>query len=144
MVVLWGAAGGCAGGGVIKQATDPIAGCYQFERNEGAQELNLPWGFELLAEPLPNPPANYADSHRAFTWMTATQRADSPFAYWRILESGIIQVGYPGRGAYTLSLERRGEDLVGRGRSEGDAVPLGASADRTVFTLIARRVQCAE
>ena len=134
----------CATGSGAGTASEALAGCYRFERNEGALRLNLPWGFELRSETLGDGWANYADANRVFTWMTETRRTGLPFGYWRVMDAGFVQVGYPGLGAYTLSLELEGRDLVGRGRSEGDAVPLNQNPDRRVAQVIARRVTCPE
>ena len=121
------------------------AGCYQFERNDGARALGLPWGFELDAAPLGQGWPLLTDREgvkRARTATSPTGRDDHPFGYWWESARDSVEVGYPGGGGITLRLARRGQDLLGQGTAAGDAAPVGGPAPRTPAPVVARRVLC--
>ena len=130
----------------VPARTVSAAGCYQFERNDGARALGLPWGVELLAEPLGPGWPLWTDVSGVRSARTATgpvERDDHPFGYWRVTAGDSIEIGHPGGGGAVLTLGPGGQDLVGRGNAAGDAVPLGgASGDRTPAPVVARRVLC--
>lgn len=132
----------CASRGSQQQEAGPasLTGCYQFEWTEAARELGLPWGFELLDEPFVRP--GYEEARVAVTRLSATRRADHPFQYWRPAAGDSIDLGYAGRGAFSLTLAPGGGDLFGVGVSVGDAVGLGREPDRSPRPVTARRVLC--
>lgn len=140
--VLLAAAAGCA---TTQEAADPageVAGCYQFTRNDGARELGLPWGFELLDAPLQGW-GNLPDAHAARTRVTEREVRDHPFAYWRWTEADSVQVGHPGGGGFSLTLGPEGQDLVGSARAVGDIVLPGESSEpREARRVVARKVLC--
>ena len=126
--------------------TDPVVGCYQFERNSGARTLGLPWGVVLEDGPVGAGWPLLADLEgvrRARTATSPTGRADHPFGYWHVTPNDSLEIGYPGGGGLVLSLIRQGQDLVGEGIAAGDALPFGAPlGPRTPAPVVARRVLC--
>lgn len=127
-VALAAAVAGCASGsgtqGGSGSAGDGAAGCYQIEWNADMARLGMPWGFELLDEPLggEGPDAD-ATAFRAVTRSTATRRTDTPFNVWRIVDATRIRVGYaPVGGALSLALHAEGGALVGTVQAVGDAL----------------------
>lgn len=129
-------------GGAQTEADGAVAGCYQFEWTAETAALGLPWGFELLTRPLEGW-ANVPDGREARTRATEERVQDHPFAFWRPLAGGLVQVGHPGGGGVALTLRREGQDLVGTARTTGDAVSPGEEPgpgpERPV---VARRVLC--
>ena len=125
---------------------DPVVGCYQFERNSGAQTLGLPWGVELEAVPVGAGWPLIADLEgvrRARTATSPTGRADHPSGYWHLTPADSVEIGYPGGGGIVLSLSKQGQDLVGEGIAAGDVLPFGALAGpRTPAPVVALRVLC--
>lgn len=123
-----------------------LAGCYQFERNEGARGLGLPWGVELVDEPLGSEwpgMSGRAGVRRARTATSPTERGDVPFGYWAPAGTDSLEIGYPGGGGMVLTLGVSGPDLIGGGRGVGDAIPLGGSlGPRPPLPVVARRVLC--
>lgn len=120
---------GCAA--VLGSGPDPgtLAGCYRFERNPGAEELRLPWGLLVRAEPLEEGwplMERFDDVYAALTLESASRWIDHPFGYWRPVEGDSLQVGHPGGGGIVLVLAPREDGgLAGRGRDAGDAVRPG-------------------
>jgi hypothetical protein len=129
---------GCA---TTPEETGPAAlvGCYQFERNEGARALNLPWGFDLEEAELD---VGLAGARLAVSRLSATRTADHPFRYWTVQDDGTIRVGYPGRGAYHLELRAEGRALVGQGWDVGDVLRPGETLPRPAHHVVAQRVLC--
>ena len=120
----------------------PVTGCFQFEWNAAAKTLGLPWGFELLAGPLEGW-GNLPEAQTALTRLTELRIADHPFAFWDRVAADSVRVGHPGGGAFSLTLGESGQDLVGWGRSTGDALPLGGvRPGGPQGPVIARRVLC--
>ncbi len=130
--------------------TDPAIGCYQFEQGAGARTLGLPWGVELDGEPLgPGWPLmdDLAGVRRARTATGPIARDDHPLGYWRPAAGDSIEIGHPGGGGVALMLSPRGQDLIGTGTANGDAIPLGSAPDPRVARaapaqVVARRVLC--
>jgi hypothetical protein len=126
------------------RASARIAGCYQFRWDEGARALRLPWGLELLDEPVGYGwmiTMRYADVKLARTATSPTQRDDHPFGYWRLTEADSVEVGHPGGGAgFVLVLGSEGQDLVGSGRAVGDVLAPGETPPSRRVT--AYRVLC--
>ena len=121
-----------------------IAGCYQFRWDEGARTLRLPWGVELLDEPVGYGwmiTMRYADVKLARTATSVTGRDDHPFGYWRVTAEDSVEIGHPGGGAgYTLTLAPVGQDLIGTGRPIGDVLSPGETPATRRVT--AYRVLC--
>jgi hypothetical protein len=120
------------------------AGCYQFYRDEGARVLGLPWGLELLDEPLAGGwmvTMRFPDVMKALTATSPTAREDHPIGYWREIPGDSIELGHPGGGGgYTLLLTLDGQDLVGRATAVGDAGAPGQP--RPTRAVTAYRVLC--
>jgi hypothetical protein len=135
-------AAGCASPGDGAASASALVGCYQFERGTDARVLGLPWGVELRMDALEGW-GNLPDAWVALTRVTAEETADHPLAYWALADGDSVRVGHPGGGALDLVLAPVGQDLIGQGRSVGDAVSpgqrLGPSEPRPV---VARRVVC--
>ena len=127
-------------------AARPATGCYQFEWNEGARRLALPWGFVLEDRALePGWPvqARAEDARQALTATSPNARADHPFGYWLRTPADSIEIGYPGGGGLVLRLAQSGQDLIGLARPVGDAVQPGEPFGlRPALPVIARRVLC--
>ncbi len=140
--------GACAtGGGMGQEPAGSMKSpdgsrCYQFERNEAADRLGLPWGFVLTEEPL----GSYAtlERFRAATLDGPTDRRDFPFAAWWIdPEEGTLKVGPEVTGSIQLELREEGRALVGESLPIGDAIPFGGEIDRTPTTgIVAQQVMC--
>lgn len=109
-------------------SSDP-AGCWYFERDPAAAELNLPWGIRLLTEPLPDAPAD-PDARLART-LNADGPADHPFGYWAPVAGDSVVIGYPAGGGLVLRLLRGDTSMSGIARPVGD-VMTGPRPDRTV------------
>lgn len=126
---------------------ESLTGCYRFEQSEGAEALGLPWGVELTADDLEEgwPILEEQEGIRAArTLLSAGERTDHPFGYWRITESDSVEVGHPGGGGVVLVLAADEEALVGRGRSAGDALSPGQEAKtRRTYSVRAVLVECA-
>jgi hypothetical protein len=120
---------------------DDFAGCYQFRWDAAAAEMRLPWGFDLLEEPLEGW-GNVPDGRVARTRTTERTMRDQPFAFWRRAGQDSIRVGHPGGGGLSLSLARQGPDLVGTARTLGDAIPLGEPPPPITRPIVAYRVLC--
>jgi hypothetical protein len=119
-----------------------LAGCYQFRWDAAAAEMRLPWGFDLLDEPLEGW-GNVPDGRVAHTRTTEGTTRNQPFAFWRRVAEDSIRVGHPGGGGLSLSLARQGPDLVGTAQTLGDAVPLGGgNPSPLVRPVVAYRVVC--
>lgn len=138
---------GCAA--VLGSGPDPetLAGCYRFERNAGAEELRLPWGLLLRAEPLEEGwplMERFDDVYTALTLESASRWIDHPFGYWRPVEGDSLQVGHPGGGGIVLVLAPREDGgLTGRGRDAGDAVRPGEDpSQRTSRSVRLDVVEC--
>jgi hypothetical protein len=141
-VRAWTLALGCAA--LSARDASDLAGCYQFRRDEDARSLGLPWGVELLDEPVGYGwmiTMRFEDVKKALTATSATERDDHPFGYWRITAEDSVELGHPGGGAgFTLTLAPEGQDLVGRGRPVGDVTPPGQTPPAREVT--AHRVLC--
>jgi hypothetical protein len=132
----------CAAPRAEDGARDDLAGCYQFRWDDAAAEMRLPWGFDLLDEPLEGW-GNVPDGRVARTRATERTMRDQPFAFWRRVAQDSIRVAHPGGGGLSLRLARQGPDLVGTARTLGDAVPLdGGSPSPRVRPVVAYRVLC--
>lgn len=113
--------GACASTG---QGADPgdLAGCYYFDQDDVARDLNLPWGVRLLDGPIQGWPAlQQYEGARVASTLTGTDEADHPFGYWRPLAADSILVGYPAGGGLSLRLSTAGDGLSGIARALGDA-----------------------
>ena len=121
-------------------AANPV-GCWYFERDAHASELNLPWGVRLLGESLANAPA-HADARAART-LQADGEADFPFGFWAPIAGESIVIGYPAGGGLLLRVAGGDTSLHGIARPVGDALAPGAGPrpDRPVHL---SRAQCPE
>jgi hypothetical protein len=138
-------AGGCAS--APEPETEAALGCYQFERTEGVRLLNLPWGFRLEGDTLsPDWPVaqRSPDAREALTMFSPHGWQEGPFGYWLRTAGDTIEIGYPGFGAgWVLRLAPSGQDLIGLGRSVGDAVPPDRAFGPDPWASVtARRVLC--
>lgn len=122
----------------------PLAGCYQFERDEGARALGLPWGVTLEMEELAGYP-NLSGARRAVTMVDAERTASNPFNYWAVTDSGTVRIGVAPGGGISLDLLPSNGELHGFGRALGDAMPPAANDPaRGPFPVTAHRVVCDE
>ncbi|MBW3552114.1 MAG: hypothetical protein KY466_01320 [Gemmatimonadetes bacterium] len=131
-------AGACASAG---QGSDPaaLAGCYYFEQDDLARQLQLPWGIRLLDRPLDGWPAvQQYDDVRVATTLTGQDEVDHPFGYWRPLSGDSILVGYPAGGGLSLRLVPDGGWMVGAVRALGDATLQAQRPDHPLRLLHAR------
>jgi hypothetical protein len=103
------------------RTVDDAAGCYYFERDAIAQELQLPWGVRLLADTLTGWPAvqQLPEVRRAVTLFAPGDERTFPFGYWRPLGTDSLEIGYPAGGGLRLTV------AVGQARLVGTAVPVG-------------------
>lgn len=134
----------CASGKSAREEIEALSGCYRFEQPAGDRKLDLPWGLELLDEPLEGWPG-LPEAFRARSWLTSVEPADHPFAYWMPVEGDSIRTGHPGGGGFDVVLTGPDDegDLSGHGRPVGDALSpgdTGESPDSARVT--ARRVAC--
>lgn len=135
ILAILGAA--CASTG---QAADPadLAGCYYFEQDAVFQELQLPWGFRLLDQPLEGWPAlQQLEDVRVATTLTGRDEVDHPFGYWRPLAGDSLLVGYPAGGGFSLRIELDANEMTGSILPVGDA-GLGERTARPVGIIHAR------
>lgn len=116
-ILLAAAAVACAS----TQAGDAqdVAGCYYFEQDATARQLNLPWGVRLTTEPLTGWPALEGSAYVAVTLWDVDRTTDFPFGYWQTTAVDSIRIGYPGMGGFSLELTPE------NGVLEGVAVPMG-------------------
>jgi hypothetical protein len=102
-------------------AAQQLAGCYYFEQDETARELNLPWGVELTSDSLSSPFLKGQENVRAAITLADPERtADFPFGYWQPLTEQTLRLGYPGMGGFTVDLTVEGDALTGRIAGAGD------------------------
>lgn len=134
----------CAPRNAATQAGD-VAGCWYFERNAGADALNLPWGVRLTADALDEnwPAMNGRDARHAAT-LTTGGDADHPFAYWLASAADSIEVGHPGGRGLVLDLHVSDTSLAGSARAVGDALPLDGPAARSAQAVRLTRARCPE
>jgi hypothetical protein len=129
---------------IADRTESDIAGCYQFRWDEGARTLRLPWGVELLDEPVGYGwmiTMRYTDVKRALTATSVAERDDHPFGYWRMTPEDSVEMGHPGGGAgFTLTLAPVGQDLIGTGRPVGDVLSPGETP--AAHPVTAYRVLC--
>jgi hypothetical protein len=136
-------AAACASAG--SGAAARIAGCYYFERDAAADQLQLPWGVRLLDRPLEGwPLARQYEGVRVATTLTGQDEADHPFGFWRPLNGDSIQIGYPAGGGLSLRLDIQPGRLAGTAHPVGDALPLGATPDRTPRPVALMHARCPE
>lgn len=140
------ALGGCsssAGGGMMHNDAMSPDGvqCYQFERNDAADRLGLPWGMVRTHEYLD--PVGPGARHTAMTLNGPSDRANYPIGYWRHVEGG-LEFGANGMGPLSLTLRPDGVSLRGTGRFVGDARPAGGGdVNRSpVDGVVAHQVMC--
>ncbi len=114
-------AGACAS--TPDGSAQDLAGCYYFEQDATARELNLPWGVRLTAEPLTGwPPLEQEEDVRvAVTLIGEEETADHPFGYWRPMADDSVRIGYPGTGGFVVDLVVGESELVGTATPVGDA-----------------------
>ena len=138
-LALLGAA--CASAG---QGSDSavVPGCYYFEQDDTARQLQLPWGIRLLDRPLEGWPAvqQYEDA-RVATTLTGQDEVDHPFGYWRSLSGDSILVGYPAGGGLSLRLAADSGGMAGTARPVGDAT---LSTQRPTYALRLVHARCPE
>lgn len=134
------AAGACAStpGGAAQE----VAGCYYFEQDATARQLNLPWGVHLTADTLSGwPPIDQEpDTYTAVTLTSPERTDDFPFGYWQARGADSIRIGYPSMGGFVLDLAVQDSQLVGTATSVGDA----GLGDRPTHTVRLDRARCPE
>jgi hypothetical protein len=107
----------------------PLLGCHYFTQDQGARDLQLPWGVRLTDRALEGWPAiqQRHDVMQATT-LTGTAETDHPFGYWIRTASDSIEIGYPGGGGLVLELALDSGAFHGVARAVGDALePLAVS-----------------
>jgi len=102
------------------------------------RELGMPWGFDLLADPLEGVPG-YEDAFRVETRITQTEITGLPFTYWRVMPDSVIRIGYPSLGPLSVDVREEGMALVGTAYDVGDALMPNQKRPRP-FT--AHRIRC--
>lgn len=134
-------AAACASAG---QGSDSAVapGCYYFEQDDVARQLQLPWGIRLLEGPLEGWPAvQQYEGARLATTLTGQDEADHPFGYWRPLDGDSILVGYPAGGGLSLRLVSDSGRMTGTARPVGDAT---LEAQRPSYPLRLVHARCPE
>lgn len=114
------AAGACAS--TPEGSAQEMAGCYYFEQDATARQLNLPWGVRLTADSLTGwPPLDQQpETFTAVTLIRPGETRDTPFGYWQA-RGDSVRIGYPGMGGFSVELSRQDSVLVGTARGVGDA-----------------------
>lgn len=123
------------------QGADPadLAGCYYFDQDAVAAELQLPWGVRLLDRPLEGWPAlQQLEGVRLATTLTGRAEADHPFGYWRVVSADSIIVGYPAGGGLSVHLAPDERGMAGTVRAVGDATLQATRPSHPVRLLRAR------
>lgn len=101
---------------------DTLPGCYYFDRNDAAHELDLPWGIRLEPDSLRGwAMARDPDFRSAVTLTGSGTTAKQPFAYWKRLSEDSVEVGYPSLGSLALRLVITDRGFEGAARAVGDA-----------------------
>ncbi len=97
------------------------AGCYYFEQDATARELNLPWGVRLTADSLTGWPSmdQEPETYTAVTLVGPDETQDFPFGYWQTRGPDSLRIGYPSMGGFVLDL------VLGDGHLAGTALPVG-------------------
>lgn len=123
-------------------AAQEVAGCYYFEQDETARQLNLPWGVQLTADSLTGwPPLDQQpETYEAVTLVGPEETRDFPFGYWQSLSSDSVRIGYPSMGGFVLNLAREEGHLVGTARPVGDA----GLGERTTHAVHLQHARCPE
>lgn len=136
--------GACASAGE-RLSAQQLAGCYYFERNDVARELNLPWGVRLTEDSLQGWPAMAArHALRAATLSTEGDQ-DHPFGYWLTIDSDSVEIGYPAGGSLVVRVAPDGQRMVGTVRALGDAVPPpGVARAATAQPVMLQHALCPE
>lgn len=121
-------------------AAQELAGCYYFEQDATARQLNLPWGVQLTADPLSGwPPIDQQpDTYTAVTLTDAQRTDDFPFGYWQVRSGDSIRIGYPSMGGFVLDLAVQDSQLVGTATPVGDA----GLGDRPTHSVRLDRARC--
>lgn len=123
-------------------AAQELAGCYYFEQDETARELNLPWGVQLTTDSLDSPFLEGQENVRAAITLADGERtADFPFGYWQPLTEETLRLGHPGMGGFTVDLTIDGDALSGRLAGEGD---VATGAPMRSFPVRLTRARCPE
>lgn len=120
-------------------AAQELSGCYYFERDATARELNLPWGVQLTDQPLEGWPIGQQEGvRRAVTLKGPDQTADFPFGYWQA-KADSVRLGYPGMGGFLVDLAVEEQALEGTARPVGDA---GVDEERPVHPVRLTLARC--
>ncbi|MFW5952298.1 MAG: hypothetical protein ACOCVZ_09305 [Gemmatimonadota bacterium] len=134
-------AAGAACASTQEAPADRLAGCYYFDRDEIARQLDLPWGVRLTTEPLADwPPLSEQEDVRvAVTLRDYDETTDYPFGYWRPLTGDSLRLGYPGAGGFVVDLVVGDRALTGLARPVGDA---GLDLDRRAHPVRLQHARC--
>lgn len=110
-----------------------MEGCYYFQQDETARELNLPWGVRLTTDSLTGwPPLEQEPGvYEAVTLRGPDRTTRFPFGFWQSLPGDSVRIGYPGSGGFSLDLAVESDALVGVAVPVGDA-GLGPRTPRAV------------
>lgn len=123
--------------------TQQLTGCYYFEQDAVARDLNLPWGVELTADSLTDAPLLRAQENVrvAVTLLGPDEKGDFPFGYWQVIAEDAIRLGYPGMGGFTADLSVEGDELSGILGGAGD---IASSSQPRSARVRLTRAQCPE
>ncbi len=123
-------------------AAQEVAGCYYFEQDATARQLNLPWGVHLTADSLTGwPPLDQEpETYRAVTLVGPDEIQDFPFGYWQNRGPDSVRIGYPSMGGFVVNLVREDDYLTGTAIPVGDA----GMGDRTRHAVRLQHAACPE
>lgn len=132
----------CASTGERQEGAVP--GCYYFQQDPAAEELNLPWGVRLKEADLQGWPAmERRGGAREAATLTGRGEADHPFGYWMTTASDSVEIGYPAGGGFVLKLAVGEElDLRGVAIPVGDMVNPNDPSPREQHAVLLTRARC--
>jgi hypothetical protein len=150
LLAILPAAAGC--GTWPQTGIEALAGCWYFEQDAVARELQLPWGVRLMDRPLDGWPAlERLDGVKLAATLTRGGDRDHPFGYWRLFPRGdSVHLGHPGGGGFAVDAgvvpnDDGWPELAGAARPTGDVMPApGDEATRAARSVRLTRARCPE